>query len=51
MEEQLIKKLLQILEKDKITIKGNIITIGKQILVIPKSKGNNTTSTRPIQIR
>jgi len=51
MEEQLIKKLLQILEKGKITIKGNIVTIGKQRLVIPKGKGNNTTSTRPIQIR
>ena len=51
MEEQLLKKLLLILGKDKITIKGNILTIGKQKLVIPKSKGNNTTSTRPIQIR
>jgi hypothetical protein len=51
MEEQLIKKLLQILGRDKITIKGNILTIGNQKLVIPKSKGNNTTSTRPIQIR
>ena len=51
MEELLIKKLLQILGRDKITIKGNILTIGRQKLVIPKSKGNNTTSTRPIQIR
>lgn len=51
MEEQLIAKILQILKKDKITIKGNILTIGKQKLVIPKSKGSNTTSTRPIQIR
>lgn len=51
MEEQLIKKLLQILKKDKITIKGNILTVGKQTLIIPLSKGNNTTSTRPIQIR
>ena len=51
MEEQLLKKLLQILGRDKITIKGNILTIGRQKLVIPKSKGNNTTSTRPMQIR
>ena len=51
MEEQLLKKLLLILARDKITIKGNILTIGRQKLVIPKSKGNNTTSTRPIQIR
>ena len=51
MEEQLLKKLLQILARDKITIKGNILTIGRQKLVIPKSKGNNTTSTRPLQIR
>jgi hypothetical protein len=51
MEEQLIKKLLQILKKDKITIKGNILSIGSQKLTIPKSKGNNTTSTKPIQLR
>ena len=51
MEEQLLKKLLQILGRDKITIKGNLLTIGRQKLVIPKSKGNNTTSTRPLQIR
>ena len=51
MEEQLLKKLLQILGRDKITIKGNILTIGRQKLVIPKNKGNNTTSTKPIQIR
>lgn len=51
MEEQLLKKLLQILEKDNITIKGNVLTIGNQKLIIPKSKGNTTTSTKPIQIR
>ena len=51
MEEQLIKKLIEILGKDKITVKNNVVTIGKQKLTIPKNKGNNTTSTRPIQIR
>lgn len=51
MEEQLIAKILQILKKDNITIKGNILTVGKQTLIIPPSKGNSTTSTKPIQIR
>jgi len=50
-EDILIKKLLDILGKNRINIKGNILTIGNQKLIIPKSKGNNTTSTRPIQIR
>lgn len=51
MEEQLIKKLLELLKRESITIKDNTVNIGKQKLAIPKNKGNNTTSTRPIQIR
>lgn len=50
MEEQLIRKILQILDKDKITIKGNVLSIGKQKINIPNN-GNQIVSTRPIQIR
>lgn len=50
-EEDLIKKLLELLKKEPITIKGNTLSIGKQKLKIPINKGNSTTSTRPIQIR
>ncbi len=50
-ENELIKKLLVLLQKETITIKDNTLHIGKQKLAIPKNKGNNTTSTRPIQIR
>jgi len=50
-EENLIKKLLEVLKKEPITIKGNTLSIGKQKLIISRSKGNSTTSIRPIQIR
>lgn len=50
MEEQLIKKLLQILKKDKITIKGNVLTIGtKQIKLY--TNGNQKVNTRITQLR
>jgi hypothetical protein len=50
MEEQLITKILQILEKDKITIKGNVLTIGgKQIKL--SSKGGQKVTTRITQLR
>lgn len=50
MEEQLITKLLQILGKEKITIKGNTLTIGgKQIKL--SSKGGQKTTTRITQLR
>jgi hypothetical protein len=50
-ESELIKKLLLLLQQETITIKNNTLHIGKQKLAIPKNKGNNTTSTKPIQLR
>lgn len=50
MEEQLIIKLLQILKKDKTTIKGNILTIaGKEIKL--SNKSSQKITTRITQIR
>lgn len=50
MEEQLITKILEILKKDKITIKGNILTIGtKQIKL--STNGSRKVTTRITQLR
>lgn len=50
MEEQLITKILQILEKDKITIKGNILTIGGKGVKLSSGGGQKIT-TRITQLR
>lgn len=50
MEEQLITKILQVLARDKITIKGNILTIGSKQIKL-SSKGGQKTTTRITQIR
>ena len=50
MEEQLITKILQILQKDKITIKGNVLTIGNKQIKL-SSKGGQKITTRITQIR
>jgi len=49
-EEDLIKKLLEILKKEPITIKGNVLSIGNQKIKI-SNRGNSITNIRPIQIR
>lgn len=50
MEEQLISKILEILKKDKITIKGNILTIGGKEIKVSKG-GSQRTITRITQLR
>lgn len=50
MEEKLISKILEILKKDKITIKGNVLTIGgKQIKL--STNGGQKITTRITQLR
>lgn len=50
MEEQLITKILEILKKDKITIKGNILTIGTKQIKLP-TNGSQKVTTRITQLR
>jgi len=50
MEEQLISKILEILKKDKITIKGNVLTIGGKEIKLSKG-GSQKITTRITQLR
>lgn len=50
MEEQLITKILEILKKDKITIKGNVLTIGNKKIDI-STNGSQKLTTRITQLR
>lgn len=49
-EELLINKILQLLQRDKITIKGNVLTIGSKEIKI-SSKGGQKITTRIVQQR
>lgn len=50
MEEQLVSKILDILKKDKITINGNILTIGNKQIKLSKP-GSQKVITRFVQLR
>ena len=50
MEEQLITKILEILKKDKIAIKGNILIIGNKQIKLSKP-GSQKVITRFVQLR
>lgn len=50
MEEQLISKILEILKKDKITIKGQILSIGNKQIKLSKG-GSQKITTRITQLR
>ena len=50
MEEQLISKILEILKRDKIIIKGQILSIGNKQIKLSTNGGRKIT-TRITQLR